>query len=260
MRKKRGWLLIALLAFLAAGVCVFFVWKREYDKEQTKAMYQQMRQEVKLPEELPGQTEVPETESEELVIPVDFEELQKMNPDIYAWITIPGTAVDYPVLQNEQDNARYLKRSATGEDSASGAIFSENSNATDFSDVHTVLYGHNMKDGTMFADLHKYEDKEFFEKHRVFAVYTPDAIRYYQVFAAYLYDDRNLLQSFDCSDPEVFEAYLRSIREQRNLYANLDEEVRVEAGDRILTLSTCHSMGDKYRYLVQAILIKEQKG
>lgn len=207
-----------------------------------------------------GETEVHSSESEteaetqtELQIPVDFEELQEINPDIYAWITVPGTVIDYPIVQNE-DNTYYLTRSAEGEDSVAGAIFSETFNEKDFCDVHNVLYGHNMKDGSMFADLHLFEDEEFFEKHKEIVIYTPDSIGYYRIFAAYLYDDRHLLQSYDCSDPVVFEAYIKEILGQRNLYAHIDKEAEIGEEDRILTLSTCHSMGNSSRYLVQAVL------
>ncbi|MDO4299194.1 MAG: class B sortase [Lachnospiraceae bacterium] len=301
MRRKKIWLLLAAAAFLAAGVCVCFVWQNQKEKADTQQMYEKMRQEAKLdtksaPEDVAGTEEgsvitdaLPEgrngteafggsetgakqkpddtvAESEELLsegmtelsIPVDFEELRNMNPDIYAWITVPGTAIDYPVVQNE-DNTWYLTRSAEGEDSVAGAIFSETFNEKDFSDVHTVLYGHNMKDGSMFADLHRFEDEEFFEEHREIAVYTPDSICYYRIFAAYLYDDRHLLQSYDCSDPLVFEAYIKEVLEQRNLYAHIDQDVKIGEGDRILTLSTCHSKGNAYRYLVQAVLEKELK-
>ena len=331
MGKRKIWLILAILAFAAAGVCVFFVWKYERDKEVAKQAYVQMRQEMRLEtpadateaawEQTEDETEAAreqtetgkpdageemasegtETESTEpetvetkkvepetvetkkaepekaetekaekagtaeteivtdLVIPVDFEELEEVNPDIYAWITIPGTAIDYPVVQNKEDNSFYLTRSAEREENVAGAIFSENLNKTDFSDVHTVLYGHNMKDGSMFADLHKYEDEAFFADHQEISIYTPDAIRCYRIFASYIYDDRHLLQSFDCEDPDIFEAYIKSVKEQRSLYAHIDENVKVEAGDRILTLSTCHSMGNEYRYLVQAVLEKTIK-
>ena len=194
---------------------------------------------------------------DDLVIPVDFEKLQEINSDIYAWITVGGTDIDYPVVQNREDNTYYLTRSAEGEESFSGAIFSENCNATDFNDVHTVLYGHNMKDGSMFAGLHKFEDEEFFEENRGINVYTPDAVRSYRIFAAYLYDDRHLIESADCTDPRVFEAYMKEVFGQRNLYAHVDGKMTVEPGDHILTLSTCHNSGDGYRYLVQAVLEKE---
>lgn len=111
----------------------------------------------------------------------------------------------------------------------------------------------------MFGALHQFEDDTFFEAHRVVKIYTPDAVRSYRIFAAYRYDDRHLLQSFDCSDPNVFQSYIRSIVDQRNLYACIDKTADIQWGDRILTLSTGDASGDTYRYLVQAVLIDGQK-
>lgn len=282
---KKIWLGIGIIALLAAGILAGLIWRDRAERERTEAMYERMRQEARVtlpetkpetrdtvpagqeeqissdePDETEKETET-ETETEHVppVIPVDFETLQEENPDIYAWITIPDTAIDYPVLHNEEDDTFYHTHSAEGEESFAGAIYSEYENASDFSDVHTVLYGHNMRNGSMFADLHKFEDETFFDEHPYVTIYTPDAIRYYRIFAAYLYDDRHLLDSFDCSDPAVFEAYIRNIMEQRSLYCHLNQDVEVKAGDRILTLSTCHGMGDEYRYLVQAVLVKEEK-
>ena len=104
---------------------------------------------------------VPE-EEKKIDIPVDFDSLQKENPDIYAWITIPDTVIDYPIVQSSEDNAYYLNHSAEKTDSASGAIYSENYNKKNFDDPITLLYGHNMKDGSMFAGLHKYEEDTYF--------------------------------------------------------------------------------------------------
>lgn len=265
MKKRNIWAAVAILAFSAAAACILLVWRTEREKERTNALYQEMRQNMKLDEEEAegqSQTEQAESADEEirktdLVIPVDFEALQDINPDIYAWITVPGTEIDYPVLQSETDDTVYLTNSAELEESPAGAIFSEKANARDFSDVHTVLYGHNMKDGTMFAGLHQYEDEAFFNEHRTITIYTPDAIRYYRIFAAYLYDNRHLLQSFDCTDERVFSAYIYNIMSQRNLYATIDDSVDIEADDRILTLSTCYGTDHDTRYLVQAVLVKE---
>lgn len=261
---RRIWRFTAVVLLLAAVLCGGLAVKSKIEKERTNARYQQMRQTMKLEEteeeeKIMQTSETEESTEKELVIPVDFKSLKKINPEIYAWITIPGTAIDYPVVQSGEDDTKYLTLTAEGEESVAGSIFSEKQNAKDFSDVHTVLYGHNMKDGTMFADLHKFEEEEFFNGHRTVVIYTPDAIRYYRIFAAYLYDNRHLLQSFDCSDAEVFEAYIKSIMEQRNLYAYIDRDTEIQTSDRILTLSTCHSMGPEYRYLLQAVLIKEIK-
>lgn len=123
---------------------------------------------------------VPE-EEKKIDIPVDFDSLQKENPDIYAWITIPDTVIDYPIVQSSEDNAYYLNHSAEKTDSASGAIYSENYNKKNFDDPITLLYGHNMKDGSMFAGLHKYEEDTYFNDHKDLVIYTPDAILKYKI-------------------------------------------------------------------------------
>lgn len=209
-----------------------------------------------------------ETESEDEVkkdaaeirnlnIPVDFRKLKKENPDIYAWLCVPGTDIDYPVVQNRKDDAFYITHGIDRMENIAGAIFSESLNKMDFSDKHTVLYGHNMRDGSMFAGLHAFEENTFFEEHRKIKVYTENAVRTYKIFAAYRYDDRHLLKSYDCKKQDIYRSYLEKIKKQRGLEANIDMEEEVTADDRILTLSTCHRAGNDSRYLVQAVLIEE---
>ena len=132
---------------------------------------------------VPTPTEVP------VDIPIDFASLQKENEDIYAWIKIDGTNIDYPIVQSSTDDTFYIHRGIDKEDLYAGAIYTEMQNAKDFSDPNTVLYGHNMKDGSMFATLHNFRDRDFFDQHREIIIYTPKHILHYTVFAAYTYDD-----------------------------------------------------------------------
>ena len=104
--------------------------------------------------------------------PIDFASLRVENPDIYAWIYIPDTNVNYPVLQNPTDDSYYLKHDKDGNYSEAGAIYSQLANKTDFSDPVTVLYGHNMNSGGMFATLHYFENKDFFDSHQDMYIYT----------------------------------------------------------------------------------------
>ena len=123
----------------------------------------------------PSETEPEETDPLEILenmgIPVpekevDFADLQaNTNEDIYAWICIPDTAIDYPILQHPTDNTYYLNYNLDGSRGYPGCIYTEDYNARDFSDPVTVLYGHNMKNGTMFAGLHKYGDSEYMDSH-----------------------------------------------------------------------------------------------
>lgn len=110
----------------------------------------------------------------------------------------------------------------------------------------------------MFQNLHKFEDGDFFDKHENVYVYTPDKIYTYTIFAAYKYDNRHLLKSFDFSDKDVFENYLKNVLATRQMNSHIREDQEVTADDRILTLSTCVGGEPDNRYLVQAVLTDER--
>ena len=96
---------------------------------------------------------------------IDWAELKSENPDIYAWIYIPGTNVDYPILQHPDEKSYYLDHNIDGSEGYPGCIYTQNVNSKDWMDPNTVIYGHNMNDGSMFHDLHKFEDNAFFDEN-----------------------------------------------------------------------------------------------
>ena len=145
---------------------------------------------------------------------VNFAGLKTQNGDICAWIYIPGTDVDYPVLQGS-DNAYYLNHDAYGEYSPDGSIFVDAGNNLDFEDFDTIIYGHNMSTGTMFKTLHNYEDDSFWESNRNVYIYLPDRVMRYEVFAAYRTNDRHILTYNDFSDKEVRKEYLLNIKSEK---------------------------------------------
>ena len=207
-------------------------------------------------------TETAETVTEEQseVIPVKFEELQAVNPDVYAWITVPGTDIDYPILQHASDNTYYLMHNIDGSYGYPGCIYTENMNSKDFTDNNTVIYGHNMKNGSMFAQLHKFEDPDFFKENREVLIYLPDEVLHYTIFAAHIYDDRHLLYSFDFADPDVYQKYLDSVFNIRDMSANIDKDMTVTKDDQIITLVTCIGSQPNNRLLVQAVLTDREAG
>ena len=215
-------------------------------------------------EMLAGMKETAETETateeQSEVIPVKFEELQAVNPDVYAWITVPGTDIDYPILQHASDNTYYLMHNIDGSYGYPGCIYTENMNSKDFTDNNTVIYGHNMKNGSMFAQLHKFEDPDFFKENREVLIYLPDEVLHYTIFAAHIYDDRHLLYSFDFTDPEVYQKYLDSIFSTRDMSANIDKDITVTTDDQIITLVTCIGSQPSNRLLVQAMLTDREAG
>lgn len=190
---------------------------------------------------------------------VDFAALQKINRDIYGWIYIPGTEVNYPILQSGEGKEEdyYLDHNLDTSFGKPGCIYTQKRNGRDFTDPNTVIYGHNMRDGSMFRTLHDYQDAEFFADHPMIYIRTPEKKMTYRVFAAYRYDNRLILEAYDdFADPEVFADYLEEILNQDTSICNINRDVPVTAEDRIITLETCIG-NDDYRYIVQAVLTEE---
>ncbi len=126
--------------------------------------------------------------------PVDFATLQKVNPDIYAWLDIPDTDISYPVLNRADNNEFYLKHDSLGKYDKKGALFTEDYNSLDFEDPVTIIYGHNTINGSMFGTLEKdYSDQKFFKKHQKIMIYIPDREYEYTVFAAVPYSNVHIL-------------------------------------------------------------------
>lgn len=190
--------------------------------------------------------------------PIDFTSLQEINSEIYAWIRIPNTNIDYPIAQSATDDGFYLHHDIHGKYVFSGTIYSEMKNSKDFSDPNTVIYGHNMTKGYMFQNLYKFQEEDFFNANTEFYIYTPGRILTYTVFSAYQYDDRHILNSFDFSDEEVIAEYLESAKNPTFMLKNVRKDIEVTTKDKIITLSTCLGNGKKYRYLVQGVLTNDQ--
>lgn len=252
--NKKKWMILAVCAFAAAILLIGFIagtWWMEKKAEQEYLAMQEKNAEKR--------QKVPE-EEKKIDIPVDFDSLQKENPDIYAWITIPDTVIDYPIVQSSEDNAYYLNHSAEKTDSVSGAIYSENYNKKNFDDPITLLYGHNMKDGSMFAGLHKYEEDTYFNDHKDLVIYTPDAILKYKILRLTV----QMTGIYSCiitweRKTITGQAYLNDILNQRTMGAMLDQSAPVSTESKILTLSTCDRAGDAYRYVVQAYLVEKME-
>ena len=115
-----------------------------------------------------------------------------------------------------------------------------------------------MKNGSMFKGLHKYRDKQFFSENSEVIIYQEGRILRYKIFAAYVYDNRHIMLSFDFNDENVYRSYLNSVLTKRDMSSNIDTTIEVTPKDKIITLSTCNS-NNKQRYLVQAVLLSIQE-
>jgi sortase B len=182
---------------------------------------------------------------------IRFETLKMINKDAAAWIQIPGTNIDYPVLQ-AKDNEYYLKHGLDKKYTRVGSIFLDyRSNIRKLMN-NTIIYGHNMRDGSMFQDLTSYKKQNFYKNNSFIYIETPYESLKWEVFSIYVTDVKfdYLLTEFET--PQVFKAYLNTIRE-KSLFK---KKIKLTEKDKILTLSTCSYEFDNARTVVHAKLVK----
>ena len=190
---------------------------------------------------------------------IDFSKLKSVNSDVIGWLNVDGTDIDYPVLRPEtKGDAYYLDHTYKCEYSAAGAIYAEKKNSPEFLDPVTVLYGHNWTSNGYFRPLYKFKDADFFEKNKYMYITTPEKKLKYEIYAAYEYDDRHILNTFDFTQKSVLEEYLQTTLNPVSLLKNVRKGVSLNADSKILTLSTCMSGKENSRYLVQGVLVDTQ--
>lgn len=182
----------------------------------------------------------------------DFEALRSVDPEIFAWISIPGTEVEYPVAKHPSDDGYYLTHTVEGLSGAPGSIFAFGYTAEDFSQFNTVLYGRELRFGGMFSSLGEYRDPDYLAAHRLIRISTPDAVYEYEVIACVRYDDRLIDTGFDQRDPADRRAYLASVQAAAAGTAEPALEAVDVLNDRLLTLEAIGGEADG-RTLVLAV-------
>ncbi|MDO4815012.1 MAG: class B sortase [Bacillota bacterium] len=199
-----------------------------------------------------------DTNAEKIVIPVDFKELWEINEDIYAWISIPDTEISYPIVQSADDNSFYVRRSEAGVYYSGGCIYTENYNSKDFTDSLTVVYGHNLRSGRMFAELNSFSDAQFFSEYKYIYVFLPDRALVYEIFASVPHINRHLLANEDMNDPVELEKFFDGVMKTLDTRANFREGIDLDfENDRFIALSTCLQGDNTQRYLVFGRLTEE---
>lgn len=248
---------VIILAVIAGIVFINLNGEKEPEEKQEEPV-------VKTEEEPPAKPE-PEKRNilAELGITVpeknlDWQGLWAQNEDIYAWIYIPGTNIDYPVLQHPTDDVFYLDHNLDGSAGYPGCIYTEPSwNYKGFMDRNTVLYGHDLLDGTMFTQLHNFEDESFFNANRYAFIYTPEDVFAYDIFAAYEFTDEHILYTYNLGSDAGYQEYLDMVFATRDMGAHFRDGVQVGIQNKIITMSTCIAEKPNNRYLVQGVLIND---
>lgn len=189
-------------------------------------------------------------EKQEEQIKVDFTSLERINPDVVGWVAAEGTEIDYPVVRGK-DNDFYLRHLFTGEHNKLGSIFMDYRNHRDFSDKNTIIYGHNMKDGSMFSSLTKYKDQRYYDNFPTMLLYTPAGDFTIELFAGIVADGNYESVRLDFKDGHDFQSYMDLLKKKSTFASN----TIVKADDRIVTLCTCSYEFNNARYVLYGKLI-----
>lgn len=196
----------------------------------------------------------PKKGKETLTVNEKLDELLEKNSDVVGWISIEDTKIDYPILQSA-DNQDYLTKDFHKDESIGGSIFLDYRNNVETLSRNTVVYGHRMKDGSMFQHLTKFMDKDFFESHQTFEIETLYNTYEAQIFSVYnTTTDFNYIET-DFSDDNEYEQYLLNVQHE----SKYQTDIEVDATDQVITLSTCDYEIDENegRLVIQAKLIKK---
>ena len=177
---------------------------------------------------------------------IDFKKLKSQNQDIAGWIYIRGTTIDYPIVQGK-DNEEYLHQDFNKKKSSSGTIFLDNNCKKDFTSDNNIIYGHHMKNGTMFAQLLKFREKSFLKKHNEIMIFTPDRTIHLKVISAYAQKAQNKIPVTFANDKQK-KAYIKKIEsmsEQTIKTSRINDS-------HIYTFVTCSYEGEDNRTYVHA--------
>lgn len=181
-----------------------------------------------------------------------YQELFLQNPDLIGWLTIDGTKVDYPVMWTPENPEYYSDKGFDKKDSKNGLLFMDKYSSLSGDGGNVIIYGHNMKNGSMFADLLKYEEKSYFEEHGTIQFDTLTETRMYEISAVLKSDDLSELPfGFTSSGGEAEE--IIGQMQENSLY---DTGVAMEYGDDFLTLATCDYSTEDGRLVIMAVRVE----
>ena len=244
---------ICLLAFSVWKLATIFIGYSSGDKEY-KDLQQYVLSEPETPDQASSSSDNTSDDTAEEAAEtvsskeerIDFTSLKEINEEAVGWIEIPGTEISYPVVHTT-DNVYYLTHTFRRQENKSGAIFMEASNAGDFSDLHTIVYGHNMKNGSMFAGLKNYGKKNYYEAHPYIYRDQEDGTHCYQIFSCHEADVTDITYTIGYHSDDTYAAFLDELTAS-SLY---NTGVSVGTNDSVLTLSTCTNKGAK-RFVLHA--------
>ncbi len=257
--KKVIFISLACVFFIVACVSAYNIWLIYSEYAKSDAVYEDVQKYVTHKETTVKagdiNTDAPIESiavSEKDSLPgIDFVSLEGINQDVNSWLYIPDTKIDYPVVQTN-NNDYYLNHLFDHSIGSAGSIFMDMDNLNDYSNPHTIIYGHHMKNGSMFAELSSFKKEGFYENHKLGYIIGEDASYRIEFFAGYvsdLYTEAWRLK-FD-TDEELLK--WAAVQREKSDFVS---DVKLEEGDKIITLSTCSYEFADARYVLTGKLIK----
>lgn len=245
-------LVFAVVIFIFSAYKLYTIYG-EYNKGDKE--YQSIIEDVVSIEESEEMADTEEGDSEEkAVFQVDFAKLQSINKEVVGWIRFENPSkISYPIVQAE-DNDKYLTETVEGKKNSSGAIFMDANNTADFSDRNTFIYGHNMKNGSMFGQLRKYKSYDFYKENPYFYIYTPSGEEIkYQIYAVSIVEDTSESYNKYYTNDDEYLNYLEYVKS----ISRYDTGVEVTAQSQLVSLSTCTNVTETQRLLVHGVKLAE---
>lgn len=247
-----------LMAVTAAAVLTGCTGKQEEAGAKNAAGGQE-----EAPDRLAGQTALERESGKDAE--VDFQALQAENPDIFAWLYVPDTGIDYPVLQSEEADDYYESHDASGAINESGAIYTELANLTNMCDFNTVLHGKTSQNGEsgLFAGLYRFADPDYFENHEYAYLYLDSNVLTYEIFVAYERENTSLIRSYDFTYKSGCQQFLDDLYDTRVMGMNIRkgwEEEEVTPYHFLITLTTQKGENSENQFVVIAALVDDAAG
>ncbi|MCR8659936.1 class B sortase [Paenibacillus endoradicis] len=246
---KRVVLFIVIAVFLYSGYQLGLYLYDGYASNKLNERMKQQYEDVREDQQEINDAEQGELTEEQLKqrYKEQFDQLLEINPDIVGWISIDNTGIDYPVVQSS-DNDYYLNHNVEKQSSARGSIFMDYRNKNMNDDIHTVIYGHHMKDGSMFGELSKYKDAAYYNEHDTITFEGLEGSTKWQIFSVYIYSPEDQFFEYEFADEQQYNTYLDAIIKK----SQYDTGVRVTSDDQLLTLVTCTYEITDARFIIHA--------
>lgn len=252
-KKKKAGIWCTVIIIVAVAIIVFSLIKLIpilLDYKQADQTYDQLKNEYITESDFADTDEEWWAEA----VQIDFDNLKQINPDVIGWIrfdNVDEIPINYPIMYSG-DNDTYLRTDMYGEEHTAGSIFLEGANAPDFSDYYNIIYGHNMKNGSMFGTLKQYKrDEGLYDVNAFFTIYTENAAYRYQIFS---FEDVP-------EDSEIYTVgYIPDERYQDFIDRMVSDSIKKtgiepDKENKVVTLSTCSTSGEHYRFVVHAVCV-----